>query len=74
MIAVTIAFVLIAYHESRYLRSHRRSKRTVRLVLGFLTFLWLLASTVVLLHGRFSLGVAVTDLFKPLQQLLFIEE
>lgn len=73
MIAVTVVFACIAYFEWRYLRRHRRRPRTVRIVIGFIAILWLLTFTIACLRDRFSLGLAVSSLFEPLQRLLYMD-
>ncbi|MFC5527921.1 hypothetical protein [Cohnella yongneupensis] len=72
MIAVIVVFGCIAFFECRYLRQHHRSKRTIRIVLGMLSLLWLLVFAVAMARSRFLLGPAIASLFEPLQRLLFI--
>lgn len=72
MIAVTIVFGCIACFEWGYLRRRRRSRRSFRIVIGFLSMLWVFMSIVVLFRERFLLGVAVSELFKPLQRLFLL--
>jgi len=72
MIAVTIVFGCIACFEWSYLRRRKRSKRSFRIVIGFLSMLWMFAAIMVLFRERFSLGTAVSSLFKPLQRLLLL--
>ncbi|QHW29853.1 hypothetical protein GZH47_02735 [Paenibacillus rhizovicinus] len=72
MIAATVVFGCIAYFEWHYLRRHDRSKRTVRIVFGMLSLLWLITFTVAMFRERISVGSLFASLFEPLQRLLFM--
>ncbi|TJY41812.1 hypothetical protein E5161_11450 [Cohnella pontilimi] len=73
MIGIAAIFLLIGYMEWAYLRRERKSKRTVRIVIGLDVMLIICSEAVYFTRNAdVTAGMILNALFTPIQRLLFV--
>jgi hypothetical protein len=74
MITIIVVFGVITYFEWRYLKKKNRKQRTLWLVLGICLFMMIVMEAIYAIRDIWPIGMVVDSLFRPIQQLLYIDK
>jgi len=70
MIIIALLYGILFGVEFWYLRLYQRKRRTFYCVIGTIVFTFLYFEALYVLHGHFSIGLALEAIFSPIDQLI----